>query len=56
HFPDPPHATALRARLEAAIPPEGFYDDIHGAPAWRRHMTLRFAEEIRHALCEGTGQ
>ncbi|MEW6121424.1 MAG: FAD binding domain-containing protein [Pseudomonadota bacterium] len=56
HFPGPPDAAALRARLEAAIPPEGFYDDIHGAPAWRRHMTLRFAEEIRHALCEGTGQ
>ncbi|WP_127090081.1 FAD binding domain-containing protein [Aquabacter cavernae] len=53
HFPEAPDAQTLRARLEAGIPPEGFYDDIHGAPAWRRHMTVRMAEEIRNALYEG---
>jgi CO/xanthine dehydrogenase FAD-binding subunit len=27
-----------------------WFDDVHGDPAWRRHMTLRFAEEIRAEL------
>jgi len=27
-----------------------YYDDIHGAPDWRRHMTFRLAEEIRRDL------
>jgi hypothetical protein len=38
----------LRERLEAEI--QHYYDDVHGAPAWRRHMTLQFAEEIRQEL------
>lgn len=27
-----------------------WFDDVHGDPAWRRHLTLRFAEEIRREL------
>jgi CO/xanthine dehydrogenase FAD-binding subunit len=38
----------LRAGIERAVP--AWYDDIHGAPEWRRHMTLHFAEEIRREL------
>lgn len=38
----------LRVAVERAVPT--WYDDIHGAPAWRRHMTLHFAEEIRREL------
>ncbi len=34
----------------AKFPPSGYYDDIHGLPAWRRHMTLYFAQEIRDEL------
>jgi CO/xanthine dehydrogenase FAD-binding subunit len=45
----PSHA-ALREKLEAEIPQERYYNDIHGAPAWRRHVTLQFAEEIRGEL------
>jgi hypothetical protein len=40
----------LREKLEADIPRENYYDDIHGAPAWRRHVTLQFADEIRSEL------
>jgi hypothetical protein len=40
----------LRARIDAEIPADGWYDDIHGAPAWRRHMTLHFAQSIRDEL------
>jgi len=46
-FPNVPSRAALRDKLEAQIPPEGYYSDVHGAPAWRRHVTLQFAEEIR---------
>lgn len=50
HFPEPPDARTLRARIEAEIPADRYFDDIYGAPAWRRQMTLRLAEEIRCAL------
>ena len=47
-FSSPPTRDALRERIEAEI--RHYYDDVHGAPAWRRHMTLQFAEEIRRDL------
>ncbi len=42
-----PDAAALQARLAAAIPQPLYYDDVHGRPEWRRHMTEVFAHEIR---------
>jgi CO/xanthine dehydrogenase FAD-binding subunit len=45
-----PTRVALREKLEAAIPRAGYYTDVHGAPAWRRQVTLQFAEEIRVEL------
>ena len=38
--------------LEQAIPAALYYDDLHGAPDWRRPMTLRLAEQIRQELAE----
>jgi hypothetical protein len=32
------------------VPRGEWFDDIHGLPEWRRHMTLRLAEEIRREL------
>ncbi len=49
HIPD---SETLRKGLEAAIPPNAYYTDVHGAPAWRRQVTLQFAEDIR---CELAG-
>jgi len=49
-FSGMPSAAALREKLEAEIPHQGYYNDIHGAPAWRRQVTLQFAEEIRGEL------
>lgn len=43
-----PGADDLRARLEREIPK--FFDDVHGTPEYRQHMTFHFAEEIRHDL------
>jgi CO/xanthine dehydrogenase FAD-binding subunit len=42
-----PSGPALRQRIEETIAEDQYYDDVHGAPVWRRHMTLLFAEEIR---------
>ena len=45
-----PSETILRDALIQAIPDALYYDDLHGAPDWRRHMTFRFAEQIREEL------
>jgi CO/xanthine dehydrogenase FAD-binding subunit len=45
-----PDAAQLRAAIEDALPPELYHDDQHGDPAWRHHLTLRLAEEIRVEL------
>ncbi|ACL59525.1 FAD binding domain-containing protein [Methylobacterium nodulans] len=49
-FPTLPDEAALQARIAAAIPDALYYDDIHGAPDWRRHVTHLLAEEIRRDL------
>ncbi|MEZ0093762.1 xanthine dehydrogenase family protein subunit M [Streptacidiphilus sp. EB129] len=51
-FPVPPNEAALREAIEYRIAAEEYFDDIHGLPAWRRHMTFRFAEEVRRELIE----
>ena len=47
-FPKVPSAEDLRARLEREIPK--FFDDVHGTPEYRQHMTFYFAEEIRREI------
>ncbi|MFJ5272921.1 FAD binding domain-containing protein [Streptomyces sp. NPDC088358] len=49
-FPLPPGAADLRAAIGSAVADGEWFDDIHGLPAWRRHMTFRLAEEIRREL------
>jgi CO/xanthine dehydrogenase FAD-binding subunit len=49
-FPAVPTLAQLRERLDAEIPQERYYSDVHGTPAWRRHVTRQFAEEIRGEL------
>jgi CO/xanthine dehydrogenase FAD-binding subunit len=49
-FSSVPSRATLRERLEAEIPRQDYYDDVHGAPAWRRQVTLQCAEEIRAEL------
>jgi CO/xanthine dehydrogenase FAD-binding subunit len=45
-----PRADELRDMLLRSIPDALYHDDIHGKPIWRKHMTLRLAEEIRAEL------
>jgi CO/xanthine dehydrogenase FAD-binding subunit len=42
----------VREAVLGAVPGELWHDDVHGRPAWRRHLTLTFAEEIRRELAE----
>jgi CO/xanthine dehydrogenase FAD-binding subunit len=48
-----PAADQLRARLREAIPDGLYLDDPHGTPAYRKHLTFYFAEEIRRELAGG---
>ena len=46
-------AAPTREVLDAFIadfPAELWHDDVHGAPAWRRHMTRRLAAELHEEL------
>lgn len=49
-FPRVPDAAALRSRLLADIPDDGYFTDVHGTPDYRKHMTLYLAEQIRAEL------
>jgi CO/xanthine dehydrogenase FAD-binding subunit len=40
----------LRSRLREAIPDELYFDDVHGTPEYRKHLTFYFAEQIRQEL------
>jgi CO/xanthine dehydrogenase FAD-binding subunit len=50
-----PGAEELHKAILQRIPDSLYHDDIHGRPAWRKHMTLHLAEEIRGEL-QGTAQ
>jgi CO/xanthine dehydrogenase FAD-binding subunit len=54
-FGQAPTPDQLRDRLREAIPDNWYLDDPHGTPAYRKHLTFYFAEEIRRELT-GTGQ
>jgi CO/xanthine dehydrogenase FAD-binding subunit len=45
-----PEADELREALRISITDDLYHDDVHGKPDWRKHMTLRLAEEIRAEL------
>jgi CO/xanthine dehydrogenase FAD-binding subunit len=45
-----PAQEELRETILQRIPDNLYHTDIHGKPIWRKHMTLRLAEEIRAEL------
>ncbi|MCA6106798.1 FAD binding domain-containing protein [Bradyrhizobium cenepequi] len=45
-----PEQEELRETIMRRIPDNLYHTDIHGKPTWRKHMTLRLAEEIRAEL------
>jgi CO/xanthine dehydrogenase FAD-binding subunit len=49
-FGQVPSAVELRRAIDAQIPTDGYFDDVNGLPAYRRHVTHYFAEQIRAEL------
>jgi CO/xanthine dehydrogenase FAD-binding subunit len=49
-FKGNPSEAELRAAIDAAIPDAVYFDDVHGSPPHRKHLTYRFGEEIRKEL------
>jgi CO/xanthine dehydrogenase FAD-binding subunit len=49
-FERSPTAEALRRAIDEHIGEHGYFDDVHGTPAYKRHLTYHFAEEIRTEL------
>jgi CO/xanthine dehydrogenase FAD-binding subunit len=49
-FPKIPDADELRETLSHRIADDDYHNDVHGKPAWRKHLTRRLAEEIRAEL------
>ena len=48
-WPAPP-SPAVQEGVIAALPEAMWLDDVHGTPAWRRHMTRRLAGELLQEL------
>jgi CO/xanthine dehydrogenase FAD-binding subunit len=48
-----PSAKTLRQAIDEQIPADGYFDDVHGSAAYKRHLTYYFAEDIRTELAAG---
>jgi CO/xanthine dehydrogenase FAD-binding subunit len=49
-FKRAPSAQVLRGAIDEQIGKDGYFDDVHGKPAYKRHLTYHFAEQIRAEL------
>ena len=49
-FDGMPDAASLQHRLQEMLPLERYFDDPHGSPDWRQHLTEVLAEDIRAEL------
>ena len=45
-----PSADELRRAIDAGIPDALYFDDVHGSPPYRRHLTYYFGEQIRQEI------
>jgi CO/xanthine dehydrogenase FAD-binding subunit len=45
-----PSSLELRQAIDERISLDGFFDDVHGSAAYKRHLTYHFGEEIRREL------
>jgi CO/xanthine dehydrogenase FAD-binding subunit len=48
-----PSADQLRQAIDARIPADGYFADVHGSADYKRHLTGYFAEQIRAELADG---
>ena len=49
-FKRAPSAEELRREIDARIPADGYFNDVHGSAAYKRHLTYYFCEQIRCEL------
>ena len=49
-FAGMPSADELRRAIDARLPPDGYFADVHGSAPYKRHLTSYFAEQIRAEL------
>ncbi|MCJ2050385.1 FAD binding domain-containing protein [Methylobacterium sp. J-070] len=49
-FPACPSAEALRDALDARLPGDAYFDDVHGSAPYKQHVTRYLAEQIRSEL------
>jgi CO/xanthine dehydrogenase FAD-binding subunit len=47
-----PSAPELRRAIDELMPADGYFDDVHGSAAYKRHLTFYFAEQIRAELAQ----
>jgi CO/xanthine dehydrogenase FAD-binding subunit len=45
-----PSSLELRHAIDERIPIDGFFNDVHGSAAYKRHLTYHFSEQIRLEL------
>jgi CO/xanthine dehydrogenase FAD-binding subunit len=56
-FDEIPSAETLRLAIDGRIPADGYFADVHGSAAYKRHLTCHFAEQIRAELARpGAGR
>ena len=53
YFPAMPDAASLRQAIRAQVADDAFFDDVNGTPAYKRHLTYLYAEQIRNELGAG---
>jgi CO/xanthine dehydrogenase FAD-binding subunit len=49
-FARTPSAAELRRAIDDRLPADGYFDDVHGSAAYKRHVTRYLAEQIRAEL------
>ena len=47
-----PSAVELRRAIDARIPADGYFNDVHGSADYKHHLTYYFAEQIRAELAQ----
>jgi CO/xanthine dehydrogenase FAD-binding subunit len=45
-----PSADELRAEIDRRLPAGGYFDDVNGSAAYKRHLTYYYGEQIRAEL------
>jgi hypothetical protein len=51
-FKKAPSAVELRHGLDERISADGYFDDVHGSAAYKRHLTYYFCQQIRAELAQ----